>query len=134
MGARGSPKMGPPFPTMFNHDFGWRSRIRLLLYVPLLSPMPRGSSGDRQLAKICDSLRGRWRTVLRCGEEREAPRGASIPRRISPAGADLAYAGFGARYAPDRCPAPVTEALYWAHARSKFFELADIAASARRGS
>jgi hypothetical protein len=28
----------------------------------------------------------------------------------------------------------VTEALCWAHGRRKFFELADIAASARRGS
>ena len=45
-----------------------------------------------------------------------------------------AYAGFGSLYAPDRSPAPVTEALCWAHARRKFFELADIAASARRGS
>lgn len=44
-----------------------------------------------------------------------------------------AYAGFGSLYAPDRAPAPVTEALCWAHARRKFFELADIAAAARRG-
>jgi len=29
-------------------------------------------------------------------------------------------------------PAPITEALCWAHARRKFFELADLAASARR--
>jgi transposase len=36
-------------------------------------------------------------------------------------------------YAPDRKPAPITEALCWAHARRKFFELADIAANARRG-
>ncbi len=45
-----------------------------------------------------------------------------------------AYAGFGSLYAPDRSPGSVTEALCWAHARRKFFELADIAASARRGS
>jgi len=45
-----------------------------------------------------------------------------------------AYAGFGSLYTPDRYPAPVTRALCWAHARRKFFELADIAASARRGS
>ena len=44
-----------------------------------------------------------------------------------------AYAGFGLLYALDRVPAPVTEALCWAHARRKFFELAEIAASARRG-
>jgi transposase len=30
-------------------------------------------------------------------------------------------------------PRPVTEALCWAHGRRKFFELADIAANARRG-
>ncbi len=44
-----------------------------------------------------------------------------------------AYAGLGGLYAPDRKPALITEALCWAHARRKFFELADIAASARRG-
>jgi transposase len=44
-----------------------------------------------------------------------------------------AYAGFGALYAANRAPRPVTEALCWAHARRKFFELADIAASARHG-
>jgi transposase len=44
-----------------------------------------------------------------------------------------AYAGFGGLYAADRQPGPITGALCWAHARRKFFELADIAASARRG-
>jgi hypothetical protein len=44
-----------------------------------------------------------------------------------------AYGGFGDLYAADRLPAPITEALCWAHARRKFFELADIAANARRG-
>jgi hypothetical protein len=44
-----------------------------------------------------------------------------------------AYGGFGELYAPDRQPQPITEALCWAHARRKFFELADIAANARRG-
>ena len=44
-----------------------------------------------------------------------------------------AYGGLGELYAPDRRPAPITEALCWAHARRKFFELADIAANARRG-
>jgi transposase len=43
-----------------------------------------------------------------------------------------AYAGFGALYEADRPPRPVTEALCWAHARRKFFELADIAANVRR--
>ena len=44
-----------------------------------------------------------------------------------------AYGGFGELYAPERQPGPITEALCWAHARRKFFELADIAANARRG-
>jgi len=44
-----------------------------------------------------------------------------------------AYAGFRGLYADGRRPAPVTEALCWGHARRKFFDLADIAASARRG-
>jgi transposase len=44
-----------------------------------------------------------------------------------------AYGGFGELYAADRNPEPITEALCWAHARRKFFELADIAAAARRG-
>jgi len=44
-----------------------------------------------------------------------------------------AYAGYGRLYDADRSPGPVTEALCWAHSRRKFFELADIAKSARRG-
>ena len=44
-----------------------------------------------------------------------------------------AYAGLSALYAADRPPRPLTQALCWAHARRKFFELADIAAGARRG-
>jgi transposase len=44
-----------------------------------------------------------------------------------------AYAGFGGLYAADRPPRPVARALCWAHARRKFFELADIASQARRG-
>jgi transposase len=44
-----------------------------------------------------------------------------------------AYAGFGALHDASRSPAPVAEALCWAHARRKFFALADIGASARRG-
>ena len=34
---------------------------------------------------------------------------------------------------PSRSPGPITSALCWAHARRQFFELADIAANARRG-
>ena len=44
-----------------------------------------------------------------------------------------AYAGYNRLYALGRSPGPVTEALCWAHARRKFFVLADIAAAAKRG-
>jgi transposase len=42
-----------------------------------------------------------------------------------------AYAGFNTVYKPDRKPGRITEAACWAHARRKFFELADIASKAR---
>jgi len=42
-----------------------------------------------------------------------------------------AYAGFNRLYEADRSPAPVIEAACWAHARRKFFVLADVAARAR---
>ena len=45
-----------------------------------------------------------------------------------------AYGGYGELYAASRQPAPVREAGCFAHARRKFFELADIAAAARRKS
>jgi transposase len=44
-----------------------------------------------------------------------------------------AYAGFNDLYRDDREPGPVTSALCWAHARRKFFELADIAGNVRKG-
>ena len=44
-----------------------------------------------------------------------------------------AYGGYNRLYLPDRKPGPIVEALCWSHARRKFFELADIAANARRG-
>ncbi len=43
-----------------------------------------------------------------------------------------AYGGYGKLYAAERRPDPIIEALCWSHARRKFFELADIAAAARR--
>jgi transposase len=45
-----------------------------------------------------------------------------------------AYGGYGELYAPGRQPGPVLEAGCFAHARRKFFELADVAAAARRKS
>src|SRR5438552_6655444 len=44
-----------------------------------------------------------------------------------------AYDGYNELYEPSRAPGPITSALCWAHARRQFFELADIAANARRG-
>ena len=44
-----------------------------------------------------------------------------------------AYSGYNRLYESKRRPGPVTGALCWAHARRRFFELADIAANGRRG-
>src|SRR5206468_565000 len=44
-----------------------------------------------------------------------------------------AYNGYNDLYDPARAAGPITSALCWAHARRQFFELADIAANARRG-
>jgi transposase len=44
-----------------------------------------------------------------------------------------AYGGYNDLYRDDRTPGPVTSALCWAHARRKFFELADIAGNVRKG-
>jgi transposase len=44
-----------------------------------------------------------------------------------------AYAGYNGLYDPARSQGTISPALCWAHARRKFFELADIAANARRG-
>ena len=43
-----------------------------------------------------------------------------------------AYGGYGKLYEPDRRAGPIVEALCWSHARRKFFELANLAAAARR--
>jgi transposase len=45
-----------------------------------------------------------------------------------------AYAGFTELYAADRKPAPILEAGCFAHARRKFFELADVEGAARKKS
>ena len=44
-----------------------------------------------------------------------------------------AYSGYNALYDPGREKGAIISALCWAHARRQFFELADIAANARRG-
>ncbi len=43
-----------------------------------------------------------------------------------------AYGGYGHLYEGNRSPGPIKEAACWAHARRKFFELADIASAAKR--
>jgi transposase len=43
-----------------------------------------------------------------------------------------AYSGYTALYDPLRAQGAITAALCWAHARRQFFELADVAANARR--
>jgi transposase len=45
-----------------------------------------------------------------------------------------AYAGFNALYQPDREVGSIAQAACWAHARRKFFELADVASKARNKS
>ncbi len=44
-----------------------------------------------------------------------------------------AYSGYNGLYDPAREKGAIVSALCWAHARCQFFELADIAANARRG-
>jgi len=44
-----------------------------------------------------------------------------------------AYAGYNQLYDPKRLPGPVASALCWAHARRKFFELADVEGNIRKG-
>ena len=44
-----------------------------------------------------------------------------------------AYSGYNGLYGENREPGPIVAALCWAHARRKFFELADIAGKAKRG-
>src|SRR5512144_2102322 len=44
-----------------------------------------------------------------------------------------AYSGYNTLYDPGREKGAIVSALCWAHARRQFFELADIAANARRG-
>jgi transposase len=44
-----------------------------------------------------------------------------------------AYGGYNDLYSAQHKPAPVLRALCWSHARRKFFELADIKATARKG-
>jgi len=44
-----------------------------------------------------------------------------------------AYSGYNGLYSLSRAPRAITSALCWSHARRQFFELADIAANARRG-
>jgi hypothetical protein len=63
-------------------------------------------------------------------------RGEHPLRHLKPVSGILqadAYGGYNALHDPARVEGPITSALCWAHARRQFFELADIAANARRG-
>lgn len=44
-----------------------------------------------------------------------------------------AYGGYNELYGADHTPSPALSALCWSHARRKFFELADIKSTARKG-
>jgi transposase len=60
--------------------------------------------------------------------------GANAERHLAGYGGILqadCYGGYNGLYRSDRRPRPITEAACWAHARRKFFVLADIAAQAR---
>jgi hypothetical protein len=43
------------------------------------------------------------------------------------------YGGYNGVYSAQHKPSPVLSALFWSHARRKFFELADIKGTARKG-
>ena len=55
----------------------------------------------------------------------------AIEDHITVAGRTIFW--YNALYDPSRTQGAITSALCWAHARRQFFELADIAANARRG-
>jgi len=72
----------------------------------------------------------------RCGDRRRDRTREHPDRHLAQVAGLLqadAYDGYNRLYLPDRKSGPITEALCWSHARRKFFELADIAANARRG-
>ena len=62
-------------------------------------------------------------------------RGAHAVEHLASYGGILqadAYAGYNELFKPGRIPVPIVRALCWAHARRKFFELADVAAQLKR--
>ena len=52
---------------------------------------------------------------------------------LRPNNAQGPYSGYNGLYDPSRSQGAITPALCWSHVRRQFFELADIAANARRG-
>jgi hypothetical protein len=66
-----------------------------------------------------------WQGILQGEEGHKTVRGTVLPTN--------AYAGYNQLYDPKRVPGPVASALCWAHARRKFFELADVESNIRKG-
>ena len=99
---------------------------------PRARPTPRGP-GPMCATTHRSPIRTRRR---RCSDTRATAR-AHTRLNICAASQGIfqadAHAGFNPLYAPGRVPGPVSEASCWAHGRRKFYELADIAASKRRG-
>ena len=103
--------------------------------VPVLA---KRQNRHRAIMGLCARRSAIWRSgtagggVLLLARSR---RGASR-RRIWPTIAGIlqadAYGGYDKLYEPGRNPGPITEAACWAHARRKFFVLADLAANAQR--
>ena len=89
--------------------------------------IPRGRAGPNLLAMMLFEKFGQHRPLSRQAERygREG-----VPLSLSTL-AD-AYGGYGKLYEPGRIPGPISEAACWAHARRKFFVLADVADNARR--
>jgi len=96
----------------------------------------------RRTRARCPAMRPGRRTALAIGNDSGCARKRVDRRREHPLRhlrdfvgilqAD-AYDGYNELYEASRAPGPITSALCWAHARRQFFDLADIAANARRG-
>ena len=78
-------------------------------------------STDRRMEHPTRHLAG-WTGILQGDKGHKTVRGTVLPTN--------AYGGYNDLYRAGHKPAPVLSALCWSHARRKFFELADIKATA----